>query len=207
MKKAFILLFPQKEYLTLGQSNTQLFNDCIKQRYKDKGYDFFLVKFKGSDLGFITEKPNTVIEVNISFEESNIYSSKSWKYADFKNIAKQLKIKDYSNVVIGGFHCFDCVQKLATETYKFNKNTLIDTDLTELFWNVAKYQKNWDIKHFRPEQKLERALFNADIPSTILNKVFERYKNPILGISSNILNQIKDKMISSQEEDSSTPIQ
>ena len=52
MKKLFILLFPQKEYVTgyFTEEDISLFNNCIKKRYIDKGYDFCVATFKNSDL-------------------------------------------------------------------------------------------------------------------------------------------------------------
>ena len=204
MKKVFILLFPQKEYLGTRQNNTFLFNECIKERYISKGYEFFVVKFKGSDLGIISLTPNRIIEADISFEQSSPVTSKDWRYANFKTIANQLNINNYEQVVLGGFHCFDCVEKFANEIVHLNNNILIDTDLTEQFWNVAQYQTDWDIREFKPEQKLERVLSLDDYtPSGILKKIKKRYENTIWGISDETIKKIEDK-IKLQIEDKSS---
>lgn len=195
MKKVFVLLFPQKEYLGTRKRNISLFNDCIKQRYIDNGYMFFVVKYKGSDLGFATLTPNQIVDADITFDHSSSNTTKNWRYANFNLIAKQLKIENYKQVVVGGFHCFDCVEKLANEIYKLNSNVLIDTDLTEQFWNVAEYQVGWDIKKFKPEQKLERFLSLEDYtPSSILKRVKTRYENPIWGISNETIENLDNKI-------------
>lgn len=64
MKKVFVILFPQKEYLgtRLNLNNIHLFNDCIRRRYINKGYQFFVVKFKESDLGIIKLGPDKIID-------------------------------------------------------------------------------------------------------------------------------------------------
>lgn len=195
MKKVFILLFPQKEYLECENIDTSLFNECIEQRYIKKGYDFFVVKFKASNLGLISLLTNKVVEADISFEQSNAISSKEWRYANFNLIANRLKINKYEKIVVGGFHCFDCVEKLANEIYKLNRNVLIDTDLTELFASVSKHQENWDIKTFKPEQKIER-LFSLDdnTPPSLLKRIKTRYENPIWGIPREIINQLENKI-------------
>lgn len=204
MKKVFILLFPQKEYLGTRQNNTFLFNECIKERYISKGYEFFVVKFKGSDLGIISLTPNQIIDADISFEQSSPVTSKNWRYANFNIIANQLNINNYEQVVLGGFHCFDCVEKLADEIFHLNNNILVDTDLTEQFWNVAQYQTDWDIREFKPEQKLERVLSLDDYtPIEILKKIKKRYENPIWGMSDETMKKIEDK-IKLQIEDSSS---
>lgn len=195
MKKVIILLFPQKEYLGTRNEDTILFNECIKQRYINKGYELFVVKYKNSDLGFISLSPNKIIEADISFEQSSPTTEKNWRYANFNLIAKNLQINNYKQVVIGGFHCFDCVEKLANEIYKLNKNVLVDTDITEQFWNVSKYQDNWDINIFKPEQKLERIIRLIDFhTSDLIKKMQSRYKNPIWGISNETLRLIENKI-------------
>lgn len=204
MKKVFILLFPQKEYLGTRQNNTFLFNECIKERYISKGYEFFVVKFKGSDLGIISLTPNQIIDADISFEQSSPVTSKNWRYANFNIIANQLNINNYEQVVLGGFHCFDCVEKLANEIFHLNNNILVDTDLTEQFWNVAQYQTDWDIREFKPEQKLERVLSLDDYtPIEILKKIKKRYENPIWGMSDETMKKIEDKIKLQIEDESS----
>ena len=124
MKKVFVLLFPVRSFLGTDPS---LFNQCIKERYISKGYEFFVVKFKGGGLGFVDRVPNKVVDADITFEESNSATSKNWRYADFRSIAKQLNIHDCEQVVVGGFHCYDCVEKLATSISFLGNKVLVDT--------------------------------------------------------------------------------
>lgn len=196
MKKAFVLLFPQKQYLGTRKNNIFLFNECIKQRYINKGYEFVVVKFKDSDLGIVSLCPNRVIDADITFEQSSPSTSKDWRYADFNMMANQLDIGTYNQIVVGGFHCFDCVERFANEIYKLNNNILVDTDLTEQFWNVSEYQEGWNIEEFNPEQKLERVLsINDYTPSGILRKAKTRYENPIWGISNETLEKLDKKIL------------
>ena len=194
MKKVFILLFPQKEYLD-EKIDIQLFNDCIKQRYLDNNYDFIVVRYRGSDLGIVGINPTYVINADISFKESSPYITKDWKYADFEYIANQTPIKNYNQIVIGGFHCFDCVEKLASQIYKTTKNVIIDSDLTEMFWYVSKFQKGWDIKVYKPELKLQKVLSNDIItPLVLLKTVKKRYESPIWGISQESIGKLENKI-------------
>lgn len=46
------------------------------------------------------------------------------------------------------------------QIYKNTKNVIIDSDLTEMFWYVSRFQKGWDIKTYKPELKLQKVLSN-----------------------------------------------
>ena len=200
-EKVFILLFPQKEYLGTFQNCTTLFNECIRKRYLDHGYAFYVVKYKNSDLGIVTETPTQTFDADITFEASSPKTLKDWRYADFKFISENLPIEDCSQIVIGGFHCYDCVEKLANEIYSLNKNVLVDTDLTEQFDVISQHQNNWDIKTFQPEQKLERLFTPHDFtPSGILKNIKARFENPIWGISPDTITKL-DKKLQHQLED------
>ncbi|MFC1697945.1 hypothetical protein ACFL1H_06405 [Nanoarchaeota archaeon] len=55
-------------------------------------------------------------------------------------------------VVIGGFHQFDCVDKLAEFNYNLGIDTFVDEDTTELFFarvidpGVPLIRENWSLK-------------------------------------------------------------
>lgn len=195
MKKTIVILFPQKEYLLSSQKDVSLFNDCIKQRYLDNDYELVVVKYKGSDLGIITLEPKKIIDANITFKQSLKEGSEDWQYADFKKLASILCEEEYSRIIIGGFHCFDCVEKFANEVYKINPNTIVDKDLTEVFWSVSKYQDNWDIKNYNAQQNFENILY-ADrfAPPDFMRRLLKKYENPIWGIKSEYLEKIKEKI-------------
>lgn len=205
MKKLFILLFPQKEYVTgyFTEEDISLFNDCIKKRYINKGYDFCVATFKNSDLGIVNFNPNKVVYADITFEESSPYTCKECRYADFKNLAEKVGVDKYDNVAVGGFHCYDCVVKFANEIYVINPNVIIDTDLTELFRNAYRYKEIFNIEKFNPDLKLKRIYNDSYIPLSILEKQKEKYQNPIWGISSNMI-YVLEKRIQEEKENNVT---
>ena len=203
MKKVFILLFPQEEYLGTRKNSTHLFNECIKQRHIKKGYQFFVVRFKGSDLGIVSLTPDKIIDADITFDQSNSRGSTEWKYADFNLISSHLHIDDFSQITIGGFHCFDCVEKFASEIYKLNKNVIVDTDLTEQFWSVSQHQDRWDIAEFKPEQKLDRVFARKNCPTDMLKQIVDRYKNPIWGISQETIESLETRIQSNGIDENS----
>ena len=81
------------------------------------------------------------------------------QYADFKYLAKILNIEDFDEIVVGGFHCFDCVEKFSNEVYKINENVLVDSDLTEMFWGTIQFQENFRFNEFNPNEKLLKPFF------------------------------------------------
>jgi hypothetical protein len=189
MKKVFILLFPQLEYKS-QRDDPELFNKCIEERYIKNGYDFWVVKYKGSDLGLVSLKPDKIIDADITFQQSTPYYGTGWRYADFQHIASNLGLMWGDKVVVGGFHSSDCVEKLAKEIYKFSKKATIDNDLTELFWDTAKYTKGWDIKKYNPDLRFQEVL-DCDISASKADYYLEKYSNPIWDVSKEVLNKIK----------------
>ena len=189
MKKIFVLLFPQQEYLE-ERNDPKFFNNCIQKRYLEKGYEFYVAKYKDSDLGFVSLTPNKIIEANITFKESTPYFTQNWQYANFKDLAQKLNLSGNDNVVVGGFHCYDCVEKFAKEIYSLNQNTMIDSDLTELFWGVSKYIEGWDINNYNPNLRLKNMIDRDYIDPSQVDRYIEKYSHPVWKLSKNVLDKI-----------------
>ena len=203
MKNIFVLLFPQTEYLiNYQEKDIKLFNECIKKRYIDNGYLFYVVLYNGSDNGFISLNPNRTIEADITFEQSTPYTCKEWRYANFPKLAKDLELSGDDNVVLGGFHCNDCVVKLANEISKLNKRIIIDSDLTERFWHVSRFYDDWDISRYNADLQLksffEERKASCDI-NGLTNRIIEKFSNTIWGVSEAILTKIKQLPIEDEE--------
>ena len=205
MKKLFILLFPQKEYVAgyFTEEDISLFNDCIKKRYIEKGYDFCVATFKNSDLGIVNFNPNKVVYADLTFGESSPYTCKNWKYADFKKLATKVEPIKYENIAVGGFHCYDCVEKFANEIYLTNPNVIIDTDLTELFRNTYCYEEIFNIEKFNPDLKLKRVYSDGYIPLEMLERLQEKFQKPIWSVSSKVL-KFLEKRIQKEKENNIT---
>ena len=90
-RKVFVLLFPQKEYVKgyFTDEDISMFNECIKRRYIDKGYEFCVANFQKSDLGIVKLNPDKITSADITFEESSPYTCKDWRYADFNDLTKK----------------------------------------------------------------------------------------------------------------------
>lgn len=193
-KSAIVILFPEWEFLGTRQSCIPLYNKCIQNRYLNNGYELVVIRYSGyrnNYTGGIVKIPaQRIIDADITFAEQQT------KYADFEKLAKEIARKDYNQIVVSGFHCFDCVEKLAKEVFKLNQNVLVDTDLTDHFNFVSKYYNNWDISTFKPELKLENTIrsFCSASPD-LINRVLEKYKHPIWGIPKQYVKCLKKQII------------
>lgn len=191
MKKIFVLLFPQQEYLE-GRDDPKFFNECIQKRYLGKGYEFYVAKYKDSDLGFVSLIPNKIIEANITFKESTPNFTQNWQYANFKDLAQKLNLSGNDEVIVGGFHCNDCVEKFAKEIYSINHNAMIDGDLTELFWGVSKSIEGWDINNYNPNLRLKNMIDRDYIDPSQVDRYIEKYSHPVWNVSKDILEQMEN---------------
>ena len=189
--KKLVILFPEVEFLTCSDPKIiDKYINCIISRYTMKGFYPFVVNYKDSK-GFYT----LLNKINIDSEFSQLCGKEM--YPNFSKIVSQLDVKKDDKVVVCGFHCFDCVYKLANEIYKVNKNIIIDSDLTELFPYEYK-QKIFDVEYFNPNNKIKT--FKAcccndmsDITNETKKRLYKLYSNPVWGISKKYLKMLKPK--------------
>jgi len=148
--KYFLLLYPVREYVeTFTKSRSPLakeklgriFRTLIEERYQGKGFKIAKVFFSTiadssrPDLSraweFIPiEKNDIVIACGVTFEEH------CW----VKVYPKESKILSFlqppiEELVIGGFHLWDCVEKMARYAFRQGIPVSVDEDLTELFFS------------------------------------------------------------------------
>ncbi len=148
--KAFLFLYPVNEYFeiclqqcqrdfTKNHYNHERINDIIDARYRQKGYAIHWLLFsaagdsKKPDLSTIsncikTSKKDIFLTAGVSFEEH----AKGKKYPDPAFILAQ--IPNLTELALGGFHQWDCVDRLAEYAHQNNMPTFVDEDTTELFF-------------------------------------------------------------------------
>ena len=103
------------------------------------------------------------------------------KYPDEKQLIKQLGDVEY--LVVGGYHYSDCVKRVAEKALDLGIPTLIDLDLTDLFFHLYKQEDYFDIKQYDPE-KYKQYLMNkrSKYGEEIAEKRFyEIYSSPSFG--------------------------
>ncbi len=140
-KKHFVFMYPIKEYFEQElkgmpqeriEKYTRVLNECIEQRYRNKGFKVSFITFKGSPAYIVeVKKEDRIIEVEVDFKTHIKYN----KYPNENNILN--KLGNVKILRIAGFHLWDCVQRTAEAAYKKGIEVLIDEDITELLvWRM-----------------------------------------------------------------------
>jgi len=108
----------------------RLLNECIDLRYRKKNFGINFVTFTHHDISELIEvQPGErILDANMYFDTH----VKCGVYPDNDYILDEL-ISPVEQLVITGFHMWDCVSRLAKRAYKRKINVLVDEDLTEFF--------------------------------------------------------------------------
>lgn len=162
-KSIFLFLYPIEPYFASCLQSFRLEQNCIEklkeiidERYRKRDYDIAYALFSSPfDIG----QPNLnsvpeyfplegrILVAGVSFEEHSLL--KRYPKPDF--ILDQLP--QHSRLIVGGFHQWDCVDKIAERSYQRGVDTFVDEDTTELFFgsvermgNVPLVREHWSLK-------------------------------------------------------------
>ncbi len=145
----YMFLYPVEEYFNNIILSKKFYKnkfeigelfDIIDARYRENDYEINWLTFSREDNENepdLSKIPNYVrineddriINAGISFENH----TKNKRYADPDYVIDQLP--DYhERLVLGGFHQYDCVNKIAKKSYERGTETFVDEDTTELFF-------------------------------------------------------------------------
>ena len=150
LMKAFLFLYPIEKYFERSLKMNRIafmednnfpkrINEIIDARYRQKGYrinwlmfstDYDSTKpdlFSVSKYIIINQEDN-VLTAGISFIEEKIYP-------DIDFILSQ--IPGLTELVLGGFHSSDCVEKIAKYVYRKGIQVIVDEDTTDLFFSIT----------------------------------------------------------------------
>lgn len=146
--KSLLILYPIQPYADslIGNEElpavkikfAQIYQDLIEKRYPD--YRKIYVLFSTSDnsenadlsqlwQGLLLNGTDIIGSCGITFERH----CKDYLYPKQKRII-DLCPQPVDELVIGGFHLWDCVDKTAKWAHRHGINVLVDEDLTELFF-------------------------------------------------------------------------
>lgn len=148
--KAFIFLYPISHYFDsylvnhlkpheTANNNFRRINDIIDTRYRQRGYKIFWVMFSKEDN--LQESDLSIASIYIRIDEKDIIVAAGVslnkhvtekKYPDPEFIFS--KIPEITELVVGGFHQWDCVNKIAQYAHEKGIPVLVDEDTTELFF-------------------------------------------------------------------------
>ena len=171
--KIFLYLYPIYEFYKVFTFSHEFYeemqrkepfevlNECIDERYRKKGYQVVFALYPDKEMFGINLMPNDrVIYTDITFLKASGYNEngtkkeeRDVKYPNEQYLINQLGIVD--EIVIGGFHFSDCVKRVAECCLDNGIDTLVDLDLTDLFFSLY-YQNNYFIKNeYSPERYKE----------------------------------------------------
>lgn len=148
--KAFIFLYPISQYFDSclvdhlrpskdANNNFRRINDIIDTRYRQKDYKIFWLIFSKEnnpwepDLSLVSDyiridKEDEIIAVGISFNKH----ISDYVYPEHDFIFNQMP--EITKAIVGGFHQWDCVNKIAKYIHEKGIPVLVDEDTTELFF-------------------------------------------------------------------------
>lgn len=174
MKKVFLYLYPIKEYTSMFLFHDDnlydkwkvkrplpILNECIEKRYRENGYQVVFALYPDKEIfGIIPKKEDKIIYTDILFldnsaidEFGNTKKNFIPKYPNLPLLIKQLG--NIEELVIGGYHSSDCVKRVEEVAIKMGINTMIDFDLTDLFFGLYKQEDYFTIEQFNPNKYME----------------------------------------------------
>ena len=108
-------------------------NACINQRYRQQGFQVNYALFDDTDVSdvIILQPSDNIVRVGMDFATHTTQVDGEYPYPDRDYILDQLDKLELLR--LGGFHMWDCVEKIARRAYERGITVLVDEDLTEFF--------------------------------------------------------------------------
>ena len=202
MRKVFLYLYPIKEFTNMFlfhddrlydewhvDSPLPILNETINRRYRKKGYQIVFALYPDRDLYGIEQRDDDkIIYTDILFSEASAYDEKGSKKENFvpKYPNENLLIEqlgDVDELVVGGYHAMDCVRRVAEIALQRGISTLVDLDLTDLFFNLYKQKNYFDIENYSPERFKQNMISRHGYEFTEFEeRLFNRnYSSPVYG--------------------------
>jgi hypothetical protein len=200
MRKVFLYLYPIFEYQRIfilsdkyyANNNVEhpliVLNDCIKQRYKDKGYEVIIANYPDKEIyGISNSNIYRVIETDVAFKDASGYREdgsekpiEEVKYPSEQYLLEQVGCVD--EIIIGGYHAGDCVKKVAEHFYNSGVNTMIDIELTDFLFHLYK-QPYFKKELYNPanykQYSIALGLEYGESMEEIIAQLDKQYKSPI----------------------------
>ena len=204
MQKIFLYLYPIREYnhsFEFSEEYIQemkienpykVLNECIQKRYREKGYQIVYAIYPDKNIyGINPLQTDKIIYTDVSFKQASSYNQdgsgkqvKDIKYPSEKYLIEQLGKID--EIVIGGFHFSDCVKKVAEYCYQNGIPTIVDLDLTDLFFNVYNKKDYFKIDEYNLQNYKNYVLLNNRFGNKeMAERLFQRnYNSPVYGFEN-----------------------
>ena len=202
MTKVFLYLYPIKEFVSpfvprVSSNHDKLndyeigkifevLNDVIDKRYRKKGYKVVFVLYPDKNIYGVELKSNDiVIKTDITFNDVK----SNYKYPNEKYLIQQIGTVD--ELVVAGYHVMDCVKRVAKIALASGIDTLVDIDLTDLFFNLYK-RKEYFNEEIYDSERFKTYMINmmGNEDKELMERIFNRnYASPVYGF--NIKNDVK----------------
>ena len=201
MNKIFLYLYPIKEFANVFFLGNEYYdannfkrpfdvlNEAIEKRYRDKGYQVVYILYPDKEIfGITPKKDDKVIFTDITFKEAtsstDLTIEEEVKYPNEQLLINQLGEVD--ELVIGGYHAQDCVKRVGEKALQNSINTLIDLDLTDLFFTLYRHEE-YDPERFRNFMIKKSSRYGEDFAIELFNR---NYQSPVYGFN-NFLHRVR----------------
>mgnify|MGYP003289774129 CR=1 FL=1 len=202
MRKVFLYLYPIEEYTRIflcpdryyKYNNLEhpfiVLNNTIDKRYREKGYEIIYAMYPDKTIhGIEPKETDKIIYTDITFQcASGYYKDGSAKpieeivYPNEEYLVSQVGLAD--ELIIGGYHFSDCVKRVAEKALDMGINTIVDLDLTDLFFSLYSKKEYFNIEKYDLERykeyRLSRCFTNYQ-KENFENHFKELYKSPVYG--------------------------
>lgn len=205
MNKIFPYLYPIKEFENVFFLGNEYYdannfkrpfdvlNESIEKRYRAKGFKVIYVLYPDKKIfGMIPKKDDKIIFTDVAFNEAisnkGINTGEKVKYPNEQLLINQLGKVD--KLVIGGYHAQDCVKRVGEKALENGINTLIDLDLTDLFFTLYRYEEYFNIEEYNPERFRDFMIkkssrYGEDFAIELFNR---NYQSPVYGFNDSLKN-------------------
>ena len=206
MNRIFLYLYPIKEFSSIFFLGNEYYdtnnfkrpfdvlNEAIEKRYREKGFRVIYVLYPDKEIyGIIPKKDDEIIFTDITFKEATsttgLNTGEEVKYPNEQLLINQLGEVD--ELVIGGYHAQDCVKRVGEKALESGINTLIDLDLTDLFFSLYRYAEYFKVEEYNPAKfKSFMIKKSSRYGEEFATELFNRnYQSPVYGFD----NPIKSK--------------
>ena len=170
MNKIFLYLYPIEEFSKTFYLGNEYYdeikarrpfdvlNETIQKRYRDNGFQVVFVLYPDKEIyGVLPQQVDRIIYTDIPFTKASGYNSDGSKksedeivYPNEQMLINQLG--DIEELVIGGYHAQDCVKRVGEVALANGINTLVDLDMTDLFFNLYRQDNYFDLESYSPER-------------------------------------------------------
>lgn len=145
----YLFLYPIEDYFDsmihaygsflMGKYSPRRMDEIISARYRDACYGMNWLMFGLDNDPDEPDMSRVSQYIKIRDEDSVLCAGISFKtqvgqkkYASSKRVLDQLPA--HERLVLGGFHCYSCVEKVARVSYRHGVETFVDEDTTDLFF-------------------------------------------------------------------------